>query len=69
MYNVSSYDWNADYTVEDVVHRTLDGVKPDIVIVMHILDDIHTIEALPNIIEALEVKGYSFVKMSEWFEE
>lgn len=68
MYDVSSYDWNADYTVDDVVERTMNGVGPGSVIVMHILDNIHNIDALPIIIDKLQAEGYSFVKMSEWFE-
>lgn len=69
MYDVSSYDWNLEYTLDDVVNRVMDNVKPGSVIVMHILDDIHNINALPIIIEKLQAEGYSFVKMSEWFEE
>lgn len=69
MYDISSYDWNLEYTVDDVVNRVMDNVGPGSVIVMHILDDIHNIDALPIIIERLQGEGYSFVKMSEWFEE
>lgn len=69
MYDVSSYDWNPEYAVEDVVNRVMDETEPGSVIVMHILDDAHTIEALPIIIEKLKADGYSFEKMSKWFEE
>lgn len=69
MYDISSYDWNADYTVYDVLTRVMDNVNPGSVIVMHLSDDIKNIDTLPIIIEELESEGYSFIKMSEWFEE
>lgn len=69
MYDLSSYDWNPDYTVDDVVNRVMNGVKPGSSIVMHILDDINNIESLPIIIDKLKAEGYSFEKMSKWFEE
>jgi len=68
MYDVSSYDWNADYTEEDVIERVMSRVKPGSVIVMHILNDIHTPNVLPDIIEALLDEGYSFVPTSKWLE-
>lgn len=69
MYDVSSYDWNPDYTTDDVIHRVMDNVKPGSVIVMHMSDDIKNLETLPIIIEKLTLEGYKFVKMSEWFDE
>ena len=46
----------------------MDNVNPGSVIVMHLSDDIKNIDTLPIIIEELESEGYSFTKMSEWFE-
>jgi len=69
MYDISSYDWNADYTVYDVLNRVMDNVNPGSVIVMHLSDDIKNIDTLPIIIEELESEGYYFTKMSDWFEE
>ena len=66
MYDVSSYDWNDDYTKEDVINRVMTNVQPGSVIVMHILNDIHTPAVLPDVIEALQDEGYEFVLTSEW---
>jgi len=68
MYDVSSYDWNKEYTEEDVVNRVLTNVQPGSVIVMHILNDIHTPKVLPDVIEALQNEGYEFVLTSEWID-
>lgn len=68
MYDLSSYDWNEDYTEEDVVNRVMTNVQPGSVIVMHILDDIHTPSVLDDVIESLQADGYEFVLTSEWLE-
>lgn len=68
MYNISSYDWNEEYTQEDVINRVMTNVQPGSVIVMHILDDIHTPDVLPDLIETLQAEGYEFVKTSDWIE-
>lgn len=67
MYDISSYDWNPDYTTEDVINRVMDNVQPGSVIVMHMLDNIKNIETLPIIIDRLKKEEYTFVLMSEWF--
>lgn len=68
-YDVSSYDWNAEYTEEDVINRVMNNVQPGSVIVMHISNDIHTPSVLPKVIEALLDEEYEFVLTSEWIEE
>src|SRR5699024_12428300 len=67
-YDVSSYDWNDQYTEEDVITRIMSRVQPGSVIVMHILNDIHTPSVLPDVIETLQNDGYEFVLTSEWVE-
>jgi len=47
----------------------MSNVQPGSVIVMHILDDIHTPSVLDDVIEALQEEGYEFVLTSEWIEE
>lgn len=68
MYDLSSYDWNDEYTEADVVDRVMTNVQPGSVIVMHILDDIHTPSVLPDVIESLQSEGYEFVLTSKWIE-
>lgn len=67
-YNLSSYDWNDEYTEEDVINRVMTNLEPGSVIVMHILDDIHTPSVLPDLIEAIQSEGYEFRLTSEWIE-
>lgn len=67
-YDVSSYDWNDEYTEDDVINRVINNVQPGSVIVMHILNDIHTPDVLPDVIETLQDEGYKFVLTSEWLE-
>ncbi len=69
MYDIASFDWNLDYTAQDIYNRVLSKAAPGKVVVMHILDDTKTVEALPLIIEQLQSEGYSFAKMSTWIEE
>ncbi|OME78958.1 chitin deacetylase [Paenibacillus sp. FSL A5-0031] len=65
MYDVTVFDWDsandADHIVKGVLDQTVDGS----VILLHMLDNIHTIEALPDVIEKLKSKGYAFVPMSQ----
>lgn len=68
-YDVSSYDWNDEYTEEDVINRVMSRVQPGSVIVMHILNNIHTPSVLPGLIEALHGEGYEFVLTSKWIEK
>ena len=64
MYDIASFDWNLDYSAQDIYERVISRVGPGKVIVMHILDGTNTVEALPLIIEKLLEDGYSFSKMS-----
>lgn len=68
-YDVSSYDWNDDFSREDVINRVMTRIQPGSVIVMHILNDIHTPAVLPDLIEALQDDGYEFVLTSDWLEK
>lgn len=65
MYDVTVLDWkvenDADTIVQGVMEQTVNGS----VILLHMLDDIHTIEALPRIIEVLRDRGHSFAIMSD----
>ncbi|WP_249869118.1 polysaccharide deacetylase family protein [Oceanobacillus saliphilus] len=68
MYDISSYDWNSEYSKEDVINRVMTNVQPGSVIVMHILNDIHTPGVLEDVILSLQAEGYEFVLTSDWIE-
>jgi len=45
------------------------NIQPGSVIVMHILNDIHTPDVLPDLIEEITDEGYEFVLTSDWLEK
>ncbi|CAM3934941.1 polysaccharide deacetylase family protein [Cohnella lubricantis] len=65
LYDVTSFDWDSANSASDIVESTLKQVKPGSVILLHMLDDIHTTEALPIIIERLKQQGYTFMTMAD----
>jgi len=65
MYDVTTLDWDASNSAEDIVEGVLEQTKQGSIILLHMLDDIHTIEALPRVLEEMQSRGYSFVKMTD----
>jgi peptidoglycan/xylan/chitin deacetylase (PgdA/CDA1 family) len=65
MYDVTTLDWDSKNSAKDIVNGVLTQTQNGSVILLHMLDDIHTIEALPVVLESLKSKGYTFVKMVE----
>ncbi|WP_409344165.1 polysaccharide deacetylase family protein [Paenibacillus sp. MBLB4367] len=65
MYDVTTLDWDSNNSADDIVKGILDRTQNGSVILLHMLDDIHTIEALPTAIESLKRKGFTFVKMAD----
>ncbi len=65
MYDVTTYDWDASNDAASITKIVLDETKDGSVILLHMLDDIHTIEALPTIIEQLQKQGFEFVTFSD----
>ncbi|MNW41870.1 Peptidoglycan-N-acetylglucosamine deacetylase [compost metagenome] len=62
-------DWNRSRTADQIVAAIMEQSKSGSIILLHMLDDLHTIEALPIAIEKLEAKGYSFVRVSDLIKE
>lgn len=65
MYDVTTLDWDASNSADDIVNGVMTQTKDGSVILLHMLDDIHTIEALPRVLEGLKSKGFTFVKMAD----
>ncbi|NBC70955.1 polysaccharide deacetylase family protein [Paenibacillus sacheonensis] len=65
MYEVTTLDWDAKNSAADIVKGIMKQTTSGSVILLHMLDDIHTIEALPKAIEQLKQKGFDFVKMAD----
>lgn len=62
-WDVDSLDWK-DLTAPEITQRVLDGVGPGSIVLFHNAA-LHTPEALPGIIEALQAEGYTFVTVQE----
>lgn len=69
LYDVASLDWDLTRPAEEVINRVISQTKPGSIIGMHILDESHTVEILPTIIEHFQKEGYSFRKISDMIQE
>ena len=68
LYDVASWDWNMKIDTDEVYDRIIGTVEPGSIITMHILDNSHTIDVLPDIIETLHRDGYSIQPLSTMLE-
>lgn len=68
MYDVTTLDWDVKNSADDIVNGIMKRTQNGSVILLHILDGIHTAEALPTVLERLKEKGYTFVKMKDLIE-
>ncbi|TQR30147.1 polysaccharide deacetylase family protein [Brevibacillus brevis] len=69
LYDVTTLDWDNKNSAQDIVNGVMSKTKNGSVILLHMLDDIHTIEALPIVLESLKSKGYTFVKMDDMIKQ
>jgi Predicted xylanase/chitin deacetylase len=65
LYDVTALDWDVNNSAADIVNSIMEQTENGSVILLHMLDDIHTLEALPTVIEKLQAQGYSFVTMAD----
>lgn len=67
---VDSRDWDPTTTAEDRIHNVLTQVTDGTIVLMHDLhNNSETVKALPVIIDTLAEQGYSFVTVSQIFEQ
>ncbi|MWV46354.1 polysaccharide deacetylase family protein [Paenibacillus sp. HJL G12] len=64
-FDVDPNDWNRSRTADQIVKTITEQTRSGSIILLHMLDDLHTIEALPEAIEKLKGKGYTFVRVSD----
>lgn len=64
-YDVDSSDYLRDHTAKQITDDVLSQAHDGSIVLMHMLDDTHTEEALPAVIEGLERKGYKLVTVTE----
>src|SRR5690606_10845892 len=65
MYDVTTLDWDVKNSADDIINGVMKQTQNGSVILLHILDGIHTAEALPTVLERLKEKGYTFVKIKD----
>lgn len=70
MWSVQSNDWEKSSLPQDIVQNVLQAAQPGTIVLLHDGggDRSRTIEALPQIIEALQAEGYRFVTIPELLE-
>lgn len=67
IYDVTPSDFVKSNSADDIVAAIMEQTKNGSVVLLHLLDDIHTVEALPTVIDKLRSKGYTFVRMTDMF--
>lgn len=65
LWTVDSQDWAIKENKEAIYHNVIDHVRPGSVILFHSLPQ--TVEALPQILETLQSKGYQILSVSSVF--
>jgi peptidoglycan/xylan/chitin deacetylase (PgdA/CDA1 family) len=69
MYDVTVFDWDSANDAKHIVDGIMEKTKPGSIILLHMLDDLHTIEALPDVITKLRAQGYEFMPVSKLLEQ
>ncbi|WP_055106329.1 polysaccharide deacetylase family protein [Paenibacillus ihumii] len=64
-FDVDPKDWDRSRSAAQITQSIMEQTKSGSIILLHILDDLQTIEALPQVIESLEGQGYTFVRASD----
>ncbi|MFD3259063.1 polysaccharide deacetylase family protein [Paenibacillus lentus] len=64
-FDVDPKDWDRSQSAAQITQSIMEQTQSGSIILLHMLDDLHTIEALPTVIENLERQGYTFVRASE----
>lgn len=65
LYDITTFDWDANVSSDEIINIITSEVSNGSIILLHMLDGIHTLEALPAVIDKLHEEGYSFVTMTE----
>lgn len=65
MYGPSALDWKAEHSASYITNCMLRETYNGEILLLHILDDINTPEALPNILSKLKARGYEFITVGE----
>lgn len=69
LYNITTLDWDVNVTSKDIINIITSEATKGSIILIHMLDDINTLDALPTVIDRLHEKGFTFVTMTELMKE
>lgn len=64
-FDIDPSDYKKERTADQIVNDVLSEVHSGGIILMHMLDGLHTEEALPTVIKELKRQGYTFVTMTD----
>ena len=65
MYGPSALDWKVENSASYITNYMLRETYNGEILLLHILDDINTPEALPDILSKLKARGYEFITVGE----
>ena len=66
--DVRAYDYREDLQTYQVINRVLEGTSPGSIIVMHMNDNSKGRDVIKVIIPELRARGYTFAKLSDYWE-
>jgi len=69
MYDVTTFDWDPKNKAADIIRIINKETTPGSIILLHMLDGLGTLEALPVVIDKLRSQGFTFVPVSEMMEK
>lgn len=64
-FNIDPQDWNRSSSTAHIVQTSVAEASNGGIILLHMLDGTHTVEALPILIDQLREKGYELVTISQ----
>ncbi len=68
LYDVTPNDWNTEKSADDITNYVKENTMDGSIIVFHLMIELETYKALPQIIEYMQEQGYDILPMSELIE-
>lgn len=65
LFNIDPNDWNEQSSSEDIVNTITNEAVNGGIVLLHMLDNTHTLQALPIVIDKLQEMGYEIVTITE----
>ncbi|MBD8047595.1 polysaccharide deacetylase family protein [Clostridium faecium] len=65
LFDVSAHDWDVNNSPKEVINFIVENTNKGSIILLHLQENSSTLKVLPDIIEHLKNKGYSFTTVSK----